>query len=117
MSGYDKKDVTPLPKGMNKKVIEKMKDELGSKIMMGFIGLRPKSYTYEKLDGLEDKRCKRIKKCVVRKTISFKDYEDCLFNPHGKKQYRPQMMFRSKGHDRSTVESKKVALTAMMISG
>ena len=34
----------PLPKGRNKKVIELMKDKLGRKIMIKFVGLRIKTY-------------------------------------------------------------------------
>ena len=44
-----------------------MKDELGGKIMTEFVALRPKLYSYKKLDGLEDKKCKGIKKCIVKK--------------------------------------------------
>ena len=36
----------PLPKGMNKKVIGLMKDELGEKIIAEFVALRPKAYSY-----------------------------------------------------------------------
>ena len=28
----------------------------------------------EKLDGKDDKKCKGIKKCVVKKTLDFDDY-------------------------------------------
>ena len=52
----------PLPIGLNKKVIRLMKDELGRAIMTEFVALRPKLYSYEKLDGSEDKKCKGIKK-------------------------------------------------------
>ena len=41
--------------------------------MTEFIALRPKLYSYKKLDGEEDKKCKGIKKCVVKKTLMFKD--------------------------------------------
>ena len=59
----------PLPVGKNKKVIGLMKHELGD-IMTEFITLRPKVYSY-KVGNSESKKCKGIKKCVVRKTISF----------------------------------------------
>ena len=55
----------PLSVGLNKKVIVLMKDELGGKIMTEFVALIPKLYSYKKLDGSEDKKCKGIKKCVV----------------------------------------------------
>ena len=69
MSGYDKDDVRPVPIGKNKKVIGKMKDELGGKIMAEFIALRPKSDAY-KYNSKEEK-CKGIKKCVIKKTLGF----------------------------------------------
>ena len=59
----------PLPVGLNKKVIGLMKDELGGKIMTEFVALRPKLYSYKKLDGSEDKKCKGIKKSIVKKTF------------------------------------------------
>ena len=66
-SGYSKTDFRPLPISLNKKVIGLMKDELGGKIMTEFVVLRPKLYSYKVLDGSEDKKCKGIKKCVVKK--------------------------------------------------
>ena len=66
-SGYSKEDAGPLPIGRNKKVIGFMKDELRGKIMTEFVALRPKLYAYRKLNGEEDKKCKGIKKCVVKK--------------------------------------------------
>ena len=74
-SGYDKKDAGPLPMGLNKKVTGLMKDELGGKIMTEFVALRPELYAYRKLNDKEDKRCKGIKKCVVKKTLGFDDYK------------------------------------------
>ena len=61
----------PLPVGLNKKVIGLMKDELGGKIMTEFVALRPKLYSYKKLAGSENKKCKGIKKCLVKKTLTF----------------------------------------------
>ena len=103
-SDYDV--MRPLPIGKNK-VIGIMKDEPGGKIMTEFIALRPKSYAY-KYNSKEEKKCKRIKKCVVKKTLKFDDYVNCLLN--GKKDYRSLLMFRSAKHEVHTIEVNKVAL-------
>ena len=63
----------PLPVGLNKKVIGLMKDELGGKIMTEFMALRPELYSYKKLDGSQDKKCKGIRKRIVKKTLTFED--------------------------------------------
>ena len=96
----------PLPIGLNKKVIELMKDELGGAIMTEFVALRPKFYSYKKLDGSEDKKCRGIKKCVVKKTLTFEDYKTCLFNDST--EYKSQLMFRSSKHEVHTIEVNKV---------
>ena len=107
-SGYSKTDFRPLPIGLNKKVIGFMKDQLGGKIMTEFVALRPKLYSYKKLDGSEDKKCKGIKKCVVKKTLTFEDYKTRLFS--NSTEYRSQLMFRSAKHEVHTIEVNKVAL-------
>ena len=94
--------------GLNKKVIGLMKDELGGKIITEFVALRPKLYSFKKLDGVEDKKCKGIKKCVVKKTLTFEDYKTCLFN--NSTEYRSQLMFRSSKHKVHTIKVNKVAL-------
>ncbi|XP_066920804.1 uncharacterized protein [Clytia hemisphaerica] len=109
----DESDVKyrPLPIGLNKKIIGKMKkDELGGKIMTEFIALRPKMYAYEKLDGGVDKKCKGTKKCVVKKQIEFKDYKQVLET--GDIQYRTQQRFVSEKHRVYTQSVRKVALSA-----
>ena len=98
----------PLPVGLNKKVIGLMKDELGGKILTEFVALRPKLYSYKVLDGSEDKKCKGIKKCIVKKTLIFEDYKTCLFSDST--EYRSQLMFRSSKHEVHTIEVNKVAL-------
>ena len=107
-SGYSKTDFGLLPIGLNKKVIGLMKDKLGGKIMTEFVALRLKLYSYWKLDGSEDKKCKRIKKCVVKKILTFEDYKTCLFNDST--EYRSQLMFRSAKNEVHTTEVNKVAL-------
>ena len=108
-SGYNPD--RPLPVGPNKKVIALMKDELGGEIMTEFVTLRPKMYAY-KTGSAESKKCKGIKKCVVRKTISFEDYKARLFG--GGSSYRSQLMFRSLRplrHEVKTLEVNKLALS------
>ena len=85
-----------------------MKDELGGKIMTEFMALRPKLYSYKKLRGLENKKCKGIKKFVVKKALTFEDYKTCLFSDSA--EYRSQLMFRSRKHEVNTIEVNKVAL-------
>ena len=82
-----------------------MKDELEGAIMTEFVALRPKLYSYKKLDGSEDKKCKEIKKCVVKKTLTFEDYKTCLFNDST--EYRSQLMFRSSKHDNRSQHSPR----------
>ena len=110
-SGYV--DNRPLPTGKNKKVIGLMKDELGGEIMKEFVSLRPKMYSYRvgsKNGTLEPKKCKGIKKCVIKKTITFDDYKDCLFK--GRNVYKSQLLFRSDKHDIKTLEVNKLALNS-----
>ena len=86
-----------------------MKDELGGEIMTEFVTLRPKMYAY-KMGSAESKKCKGIKKCIVRKMISFEDYKVCLFGG-GSSNHRSQLMFRSLRHEVRTLEVNKLALS------
>ena len=63
-------------------------------------------YSY-KVGNSESKKCKGIKKCVVKKTVSFDDYENCLFS--GDQSYRSQLLFRSSKHEVKTLEVNKLA--------
>ena len=78
--------------------------------MTEFATLRPKPYSFRKLDGAEDKKCKGIKKCVVKKTLTFDDYKNCLLNTTNESVYRSQLMFRSGKHEVHTAEVNKIAL-------
>ena len=79
-SNYDEYDKRPLPTGMNKKVIGLFKDELGGKIMIEFVALSAKTYTYLMGDGSLHKKAKGTKKCVIKRRLMFENYTDCLFN-------------------------------------
>ena len=60
---------------VNKKVIGMMKDETGGKIIQEFVGLRAKQYSFKMWeDSSEHKRCKGIRKNVVKKHITHDDY-------------------------------------------
>ena len=56
----------PLPIGKNKKVNGLMKDELGGKVIIEFVALRPKTYSHLTDDCKEDKKAKETKKCVIK---------------------------------------------------
>ena len=70
----------PLPTGKNKKVLGLIKDELGGKIIIEFVALRPKTYSYLTDDCEEGKKAKGTKKCVIKRELKFNDYKDCLLN-------------------------------------
>ena len=78
--------------------------------MTELVALRPKLYSYRKINGAEDKKCEGIKKCVMKKTLTFDDYENRLFSPTNGSTFRWQLMFRNKKHEVHTVEVNKVAL-------
>ena len=99
-------DNRPLPIGKNKKVIGLMKDELGGGIMKEFVALRAKMYSYID-DKSELKKCKGIKKCVIKREIKFEDYKKCLFE--GIDIYKSQLLFRSNKHEIRTLEVYKLA--------
>ena len=106
-SGYCKD--RQLPIGKNRKVIGLMKDELGGDIISEFAILRPKLYSFRKIDGSEDKKCKGIKKYIVKKTLSFDDFKNCLLANSGD-VFRLQLMFRLTKHEVHTIQVNKVAL-------
>ena len=95
--------------GVNKNVIGMMKDECSGETMTEFVGLRAKLYA-TKMNNLEEsKKCKGIKKTVVKNNINFENYKDVLFNRTS--QMRKMNVFRSYGHEIYTEEVKKVALS------
>ncbi len=85
MSNYEKDH--PLFSERNKKQVGFMKDECGGNQILRFVGLRSKLYSYE-VDRLRDdngewkydvqkKKCKGVRKCIIRKEITIDDYEEC----------------------------------------
>ena len=86
-----------------------MKDELGGKIIMESVTLRPKTYSFLTDDSKEDKKAKGTKQCVIKKMIKFNDYKKCLLND--KVILRSQQRFISKKHDVYTENINKIALS------
>ena len=103
----------PLPKGINKKVIGLMKDELGGDIITEFVALRPKTYSYitnDFTDFTELKKAKGTKKCVVKKMLRFSDYKKCLFG--NEPMLKSQQRFKSENHEVYTENINKIALSS-----
>ena len=57
-SNYDENDKRPLSIVKNKKVPGVFKDELGGKIIVEVVALRPKTWVYLMDDGKEHKKAK-----------------------------------------------------------
>ena len=108
-SDYNPNHKSGIPTGINKKVIGMFKDEVAGKQITHFVGLRPKLYSYKVEDEKELKKCKGIKKNVIKKKLDFDDYVKCLFT--GEKEMRSMKIIRSENHDIYSKEVNKVALS------
>ena len=106
-SNFDKNHPSGI-QGKNKKVPGMMKDEAGGKIIEEFVGLRSKLYSYKMFEGKEEKKCKGIKKVVVKKQISFEDYKECLLSKQP--QMRKMNVIRSHQHEIFSETVNKIAL-------
>ena len=108
-SNYPPDHPSGIPSGFNKKVLGMFKDEAAGEVIDEFVGLRAKLYSYKMLKGEESKKCKGVKKSVVKKSIAHEDYKKCLFT--GKEQLRRMNVIRSHRHEVYTEEVNKVALS------
>ena len=113
-SDYPPNHPSGIPSGFNKKVLGMFKDEVKGKVIDEFVGLRAKLYSYKMFVNEEEsekcRKCKGIKKVVVKNSITHADYETCLFT--GKKQLRKMNIIRSHKHDVYKEEINKVALSS-----
>ena len=96
-SNYNKVDKRPLPTGETEKIIGIFKEELRGKIIKKFVGLRAKKYGYLMDDDTEHKNAKATKKYVMKREVTFKNYEDCLLND--KTILKSQQRFKSGCHN------------------
>ena len=108
-SNYPKNHPSGILTGVNKKVIGMFKDEASGKQIAEFVGLRAKLYSYRVEESYEEKKCKGVKKAVIKKTISFNDYKDCLFD--NKPAMRKMNVIRSHLHTMYTETVNKIALS------
>ena len=107
-SNYPANHESGIKVGTNKKVPGMFKDEAGGKQILEFVGLRAKLYSYRMKD-YEEKKCKGVKKAVVRKSIHFEDYKKCLLD--GQKIHRTMNIIRSHQHEVYSERVNKVALS------
>ena len=98
----------PLKKGINKKVIGKMKDLVAGKIITQIVCICPKTYSYI-IEGEDNdiKKAKRTNRSTIKKKLGFNYYFNCLF----KNQTRlcDQQRIRSCSHKIFTEMVKKIA--------
>ena len=69
----------------------------------------PNSIVLKFEEDKEVRKCKGIKKNVVKKKLDFDDYVQCLFS--GRKEMRKMKIIKSENHDIYSKEVNKVALT------
>ncbi|XP_065662831.1 uncharacterized protein LOC136085451 [Hydra vulgaris] len=86
-----------------------IENEAGGAQVQKFVGLRSKLYSY-KIHRKENKKCKGVKKNVVKKYITHEDYKDCLLNKRD--HIRKMNIIRSHSHEVYTEEINKIALSA-----
>lgn len=94
----------------NKKIVNKMKDEMGGEIITEFIGLRPKMYSIQ-TTSREIKRSKGVKKSVVENEIMHGDYKTTLETDQI--QRRDIHLLNSKNHNIYQITTNKVSLSSL----
>ena len=109
-SNYPKDHPSGIPVGKNKKVLGMMKDEAAGAQISEFVGLRSKLYAYKMDFGKGEKKCKGVKKNVVKDCITFDHYKTPLFE--NKTHLAKFNILRSRRHEITTECITKVALSA-----
>jgi hypothetical protein len=91
----------------NKKVIGKMTDEAGGKILESFVGVAPKMYSFLG-ENIKKQAAKGVKRSIVKKFIDHRRFKKVLFKQ--KKLLCKMNLIRSKNHKLFTGNFTKVAL-------
>ena len=84
------------------------KNELGGKIMKEFCALRAKTYTYLMEDDSKMEKTKGVTRCVIKRRLMFKNYNDSLFN--NKTIMPSQLRFKSDHRNVYTEEVNTIPL-------
>ncbi|XP_033103730.1 uncharacterized protein LOC117106477 [Anneissia japonica] len=96
----------------NKKVLGKMKDELGGRVMTEFVGLRPKMYSIKTQDPrLDVKRAKGVARYVVRDRLNHDDYVRVLARRED--MHCDMSSIRSSKHVLYTIKQTKKSLSPL----
>ena len=90
-------------------MIGKFKDEAAGKQITHFVLLRPKLYSFKTEDNSETLKAKGVKKNVIKNTLLFEDYKECLFSE--KEVMRNMNIIRSHNHDIYSMTMDKIALS------
>ena len=126
-SNYPENHPSGIKTGINKKKNGVMKDEASGLVITHFAGLSSKLYALkvkqnkEALKNIpkkklpfkgkeEELKAKGVKKSVIKKSLLFEDYKECIFSKE--KVMRKMNIFRSKYHEIYSTTVNKVALSA-----
>ena len=78
--------------------------------MIEFVALRPKIYSYLMDDDSQRKKAKGTNKCVIKWSLKFNDFKDCLLK--NKIILKLQQRIKSEAHNVYTEEINKIALSS-----
>lgn len=83
-------------------------------LVVEFVGLRSKMYSYVKdnnKDRKEVKTAKGVRKYVIKKNITHENYKDCLIN--GTQMVHSMRTIRSVNHQIASYELNKISLSCL----
>ena len=111
----DKSDNSDYPKNSpyydesNKKAIGEFKDEACGVLIISFVGLKSKMYSYIKNEEKGGKTAKGIKKNVIKNNIKHEDYKNVLVN--NEQLHHKMETIRSQKHHLRSFEINKVSFS------
>ncbi|KAK4886133.1 hypothetical protein RN001_002404 [Aquatica leii] len=111
-SDYDEDNIFGISR-LNKKVLGLMKDECSGRVMLEFVGIKSKLYSFKvQCDSSNTyeavKKAKGVVDNVIRNTIFFEDYLNCV--RQNTTLLREQRSIRSSKHDIFSIKQNKIAL-------